>query len=147
MEDKPVDGETRRIIEEDIYAEYLGAELEDLSQGRARVILKLEPRHVNFMGLIHGGVMFSLADIAFGAAANSFGTRAMALQVNIDFLAPPRSDDIIAAEVKLVSRAGKMGFYDMNVSDSRGVVVARCSGWAYHTGKPLLEEKKVGSKD
>jgi acyl-CoA thioesterase len=102
--------------------------------------MRLDERHLNFMGKIHGGVMFSLADVAFGAAATSFGTRAMAISVGIDFLAAPKIEGEMAAEVELVARAGKTGFYRMEVTDADGAVVARCHGWAYHTGKPLRDE-------
>ncbi|MDY6793957.1 MAG: PaaI family thioesterase [Actinomycetota bacterium] len=145
MEREPVGKDTREIIAADLYSDYLGVELEDIEQGWARVRIGLEQKHTNFMGLIHGGVIFSLADIAFGAAANSFGTKAMALQVNVDFLAPPRADLVLTAEVELVSRAGKMGFYNMRVVDSGGTMIARCSGWAYHTGRPLREGNQAGS--
>ena len=144
MEEEKVDRSTRDIIGADSYAAYLGAELTDIRPGWARVTLTLKDDHLNFMGLIHGGVIFSLADVAFGAAANSFGSKAMALSVNINFQAPAPPGDTITAEVELISRAGKMGYYDMKVRDSGGKDVAYCSGWAYHTGKPLDGSEEGG---
>ena len=129
--------QTRELIAGDRYAAQLGAELMDIKPGWARVTMKLDESHLNFLGLIHGGVMFSLADVAFGAAANSFGSRAMALSVGIDFMAAPKTTGEMTAEVELVQRAGKTGFYRMKVTDAEGVIVAQCHGWAYHTGKPL----------
>lgn len=137
MDEKRVESKTREIIGGDRYAEYLGAELSEIEPGRAKVRLKLRDDHLNFMGLIHGGVIFSLADVAFGAAANSFGSRAMALSVNIDFLSPVKTEDTLTAEVRLLTRAGKMGYYSMDVTDSSGMAIAQCRGWAYHTGKTL----------
>lgn len=142
-----VNEDARRIIEDDPYAAHLGAEVTELKPGEAKVRLKLAQHHRNFMGLVHGGVMFSLADVAFGAAANSFGTKAMALSVHIDFLAPPAADDVLTAEVRLVSRAGRMGFYRMEVRDSEDRLIAQCGGWAYHTGRPLGEEGSEGSEE
>lgn len=46
---------------------------------------------LNFHGLPHGGVIFSLADAAFAAACNSYGQAAVTLNVNISFLAASRS--------------------------------------------------------
>jgi acyl-CoA thioesterase len=135
-----VDNISREIIARDAYAEYLGAELLEIRPGWAKVGLRLNENHVNFLGMIHGGVIFSLADVAFGASANSFGTRAMALTVGIDFLAAARPDDELTAEVELITRAGKMGYYRMLVTGSGGDTIARCHGWAYHTGKSLNEE-------
>jgi len=144
VEQERVESGTREIIDADSYAEYLGAELVDIRPGWARVRLKLTDDHLNFMGLIHGGVIFSLADVAFGAAANSFGSKAMALSVNINFQAPAPPGDILTAEVELISRAGRMGLYGMRVTDSAGKDIARCSGWAYHTGKPLQKGEHGG---
>ena len=135
--EKKVTQSTREIIEGDAYGEAIGAELVDIREGWARVRLDLAPRHLNFLGMVHGGVIFSLADLAFGAAANSFGTRAMALSVGVDFLAAAPVDGELTAEVELVKRAGRTGFYRMEVRDGEGSEIARCHGWAYHTGKPL----------
>ncbi len=140
MEEK-VTGDSREFIARDPFAASIGAELMEMRPGYARVAMKLAEGHLNFMGMIHGGVIFSLADVAFGAAANSFGSRAMALSVGIDFLAAPRLTGEMTAEVELVTRAGKMGFYRMKVDDAEGSTVAQCHGWAYHTGKPLQAEK------
>ncbi len=138
--EKKVSDESRAVIESDSYAEHLGARLLEIRPGYARVALALRPQHTNFMGMIHGGVIFSLADVAFGAAANSFGKKAMALSVGIDFLAAPETDGEITADVELVSRAGKMGYYRMSVTDDKGKSIAQCRGWAYHTERPLQHE-------
>ncbi len=139
-EAKTVDERTAEIIGSDSYARHLGAQVREIKPGYAKVTLKLGPQHLNFMGMIHGGVMFSLADVAFGAAANSFGKRAMALSVGIDFLAAPDPQEELTAEVELVARAGKTGYYRMQVADSEGRMVATCRGWAYHTDRPLRME-------
>ena len=55
--------------------------------------LTLKPDMLNYQGYPHGGVIFSLADIAFGAACNSHGEPAVALSMTISFLSavPPGS--------------------------------------------------------
>ncbi|MGQ9474825.1 MAG: PaaI family thioesterase [Actinomycetota bacterium] len=140
MSSNGVDRNVREIVESDSYARHLGARVEEIRPGYARVTMRLKTEHLNFMGMIHGGVIFGLADVAFGAAANSFGTKAMALSVGIDFLAAPNIEGMMIAEVELVSRAGKMGYYRMVVTDADRTVVAQCRGWAYHTGRPLIPE-------
>lgn len=147
MSTEIVRSEIKEIIDSDSYARHLGARVVEIRPGYAKVYMELEPQHKNFMGMIHGGVIFGLADVAFGAAANSFGSRAMALSVGIDFLAAPSTGGSMTAEVELVTRAGKMGYYSMVVTDAEGKVVAQCKGWAYHTGRPLDTENDVGSPD
>ncbi len=58
-----------------------------LRRGYCRVGLTLKPHMVDFQGHPHGGVIFTLADVAFGAACNSHGADAVALNVTIGYLA------------------------------------------------------------
>jgi acyl-CoA thioesterase len=127
---------TRELINKDPYAAYLGVEVLDIKPGWAKVGVKLNPDHLNFLGMVHGGVIFSLADVAFAAASNSFGSKAVALSVSIDFISAAVISDELIAEVGLVSRAGKTGNYEMKVLDSVGNTIALCHGWVYHTGRP-----------
>jgi acyl-CoA thioesterase len=127
---------TQDFIEKDPYAAYLGIEVMDIKPGWAKVGINLNPNHFNFLGMIHGGVIFSLADVAFAAASNSFGSKAVALSVCIDFISAAETFDKLTAEVGLVSRAGKTGNYEMKVFDSVGNTIALCRGWVYHTGRP-----------
>ena len=82
---------------------------------------------------------FSPADVTFGAAANSDGTRAMAIHVSIDFLAPPGDTEYLEADVREDARAGRGGHYVMKITNDSGESIAVCNGWAYHTARSLRE--------
>ncbi len=125
------------LVRSDPFAAQLGVELEEIRPGFARVRMNVDERHRNFMGMVHGAAIFGLVDAAFAAASNSFGTQAVAVHVGIDFLAAAGGSPWLAAEVEFVSRAGKIGYYDMKVLDPSGAIIAACRGWVYHTGKPL----------
>ncbi len=140
MKKETVDASTRRMMAGDRFAAHLGIGLEEVRPGWARAKMRLGKEHLNFLGMVHGGVVFSLADAAFAAASNSFGNKAVALAVSIDFLAAAEAGGELTAEVELLSRAGRMGNYSMQVMDPAGKIIARCSGWAYHTGRPHGEE-------
>ncbi len=83
----PIPAELRRRNENDPWAQALGVEFLDLRRGVCRLRLQLRSHMVNFQGYPHGGVLFSLADVAFGAACSSHGVDAVALSVTIDYLA------------------------------------------------------------
>ena len=61
---------------------------------------------VIFHGNTHGGVVFSLGDMAFGAASNSHGQTAVALNVGINFLKASKSGDRLIAEATEQSKTG-----------------------------------------
>jgi acyl-CoA thioesterase len=132
-----VDKETRDLIDRDPFAERLGIKVMEVRPGFARSRMRLADEDLNFLGMVHGAVIFSLADAAFAAASNSFGSKAVALSISIDFMAAADPGDELTAQVELVTRAGKMGCYNMRVEDSGGRLISQCRGWAYHTGKPF----------
>jgi acyl-CoA thioesterase len=110
------------------WARALGIEYLDLRPGSCRLQLRLQPHMVNFQGFPHGGVIFTLADVAFGAACNSHGDPAVALNVSIDFLAAVAPDATLVAEAREVKQGRRAGFYEVSVAtaDGRAVAVAHC---------------------
>ena len=110
------------------WARSLGIEYVDIRRGYCRLRLRLQPHMVNFQGFPHGGVIFTLADVAFGAACNSHGDPAVALSVTIDFLASVTSDTTLVAEAREVKQGRRAGFYEVSVTtdDGRPVAAAHC---------------------
>jgi acyl-CoA thioesterase len=115
-------------IRADPWARSLGIEYVDLRRGYCRLRLQLQPHMVNFQGLPHGGVIFTLADVAFGAACNSHGDPAVALSVTIDFLAAVTAETALVAEAREVKQGRRAGFYEVSVTteDGRAVAAAHC---------------------
>jgi acyl-CoA thioesterase len=74
-------------IQGDPWGGSLGVRYLELRRGYCRLSLKLQAHMVNFQGYPHGGVIFSLADVAFAAACNAHGEPAVALGVMISYLA------------------------------------------------------------
>jgi acyl-CoA thioesterase len=125
----------RDQIQADPWARGLGVEFLELVRGRCRVALTLQPHMVNFQGAPHGGVIFSLADIAFGAACNSHGEPAVALSMTIGFLSAAAAESRLEAEARVRRQGRRAGFYDVVVTDARGTLVANVQCVAHRTGR------------
>jgi acyl-CoA thioesterase len=126
----------RAGIESEPWARALGVEYLELGRGHCRVALTLGPEMVNHQGHPHGGVIFSLADIAFGAACNSHGEMAVALNVTISFLAAARPGARLIAEGRERKQGRRAGFYDVTVTADDGTVVAVVHCVAHRIGRP-----------
>ena len=87
----------------DRFAKHVGLELLEVSEGKAKVRLKIRQEHLNGTGLVHGGAIFTLADFAFAVASNSHGTIALGINANISYLQAAR-DGILIADALEVSR-------------------------------------------
>jgi len=64
----------KRCLKNDRFAERTNVELLTVSPGYATAKMVLHPHHLNGLGSVQGGAIFTLADYAFAAAANSHGT-------------------------------------------------------------------------
>ncbi len=134
-----MDPQILKLMKDDPFGARLGIELLEVEEGWAVARMPVDDTHRNFLGTVHGGAIFALADIAFGAAANSYGMRCMAFHISIEFLAAPGDTPFLEAEVKEDGRAGRAGHFRMEVRDSGSRAVAVLHGWAYRTDKPLVE--------
>ena len=124
-------------IGQDPFARFLGIELLDLREGYSRVALTVGEHMLNFHGVPHGGVIFSLADAAFAAACNSYGQVAVALNVSISFLAAVPLGTRLYAEATEESRGRRTALYRLAVTTEDGAPVALCHGTAYRKNQPL----------
>lgn len=126
--DKKIDD----YIQHDPFARLLGAKVEIIKPGQSRVTLTITDAMVNFHGYTHGGVIFSIGDMAFAAASNSHGQTAVALNVGINFLKATKSGDRLIAEATEQSLSGPMGLYDITIRDDRtGEIVAKSQDLVY----------------
>jgi acyl-CoA thioesterase len=116
---------------EEPYARLLGMELVELEAGRAAVRLKIGEGMSNLFGTAHGGVLFSAIDGVFELAANSYGTVAVALSMNVNFLAPAPSGMTVTAEAREVSRSNRISTYQIELRSEEGWLIASCQAMAY----------------
>jgi acyl-CoA thioesterase len=116
---------------------HLGIELLDVQSGYAKTKLVIRDCHLNGVGVVHGGTIFTLADIAFAAASNSHGTVALAIHVDISYLRGVR-EGTLYAEAKEVSCTPKLGSYDIKVTNEKDELIALFQGMAYRKKEPIL---------
>ena len=120
----------------DQFAAHSGIELLEAGLGRSKARMKLAPCHLNGFGSAHGGAIFTLADFAFAAAANSHGTLAVAVNCQISFMKAGLSGTL-HAECRELSRNAKLGSYTAEIRDDQGDLVAVFQGMAYRKKDPL----------
>ena len=92
--------------------------------------LKVAKHHLNSAGCVHGGVVFSLADAAFSAAANSHGVLALSIDANISYFSA-LSEGTLTAEAREAARNPKLATYLIEVRDEGGALIAHFRGTVY----------------
>jgi acyl-CoA thioesterase len=100
----------------------LGMQLLDIGPGYALMAMEVTAEMTNGHDTVHGGFIFTLADSAFAFACNSRGERAVAQHCAITFIKPGRLGDRLVASAHELSRTGRSGIYDVQVSVGEEVV-------------------------
>lgn len=100
----------------------LGMLILDVGPGYALLTMEITPAMTNGHETAHGGFIFALADSAFAFACNSHGDKAVAQHCSISFIRPGRRGDRLVAAAHEVSRSGRSGIYDVQVSAGNEVV-------------------------
>ena len=115
-----------------------GLVIEEAREGYARVSMPVRADFLNGHQIAHGGMIFSLADSAFAYACNSRNETSVAQQASIAFLAPAHDGDVLVAEARETSRAGRSGIYQVSVKTADGGVIAEFTGLSRTTGGAIL---------
>lgn len=123
-------------VEKEPYVKLFGMKVLELRQGYSKVQMKAKKDHLNLHCTIHGGAIFSLVDVAFGSAANSYGNIAVALNMDINYTRPANPGDILTAEATEVSRGRTIGTYTILVKNGQGKTVASSQAIAF-----IMKEK------
>ncbi|MGZ5275018.1 MAG: methylmalonyl Co-A mutase-associated GTPase MeaB [Caldimonas sp.] len=109
------------LAERDALCATLGISVVAGGPGSAEVAMTVGARHLNFNGVCHGGAIFSLADSAFGLAANSHGPLASGIDAHITFQAGVAAGDRLVARATEVQRSRRIAVYRIDVvRDDRG---------------------------
>ncbi|MGB9980480.1 PaaI family thioesterase [Methanobacterium sp.] len=120
----------KEFFKKDKFAEYTGIELLEVKEGWAKSKMDITENHLNGIGTVHGGAIFTLADFTFAAAVNSYGTVTVAINANISFMKAAKSGTLFA-EAEEISTNPKLGTYTITVTDDNGGLIAIFQGMAY----------------
>ena len=120
----------RNLLNNDQFAKFCGIKLLELSAGSAKTRLKIEKQHLNGVGVVHGGAIFTLADFAFAAASNSHGNIALAINANISFT-KATVGGILTAIATETSLNSKLATYTVRVTNDEDELVAIFQGMVY----------------
>ena len=123
----------------DCASQGMGMEVTAIGPGTCTVTMAVREDMLNGYGTCQGGLLAALADSCFAFACNACNEITVASGFNVEIVAPGRLGDVLTATAVEVSKAGRMGVYDVDVRNQRGERVVAFRGRSYTMkGKPVL---------
>jgi acyl-CoA thioesterase len=102
----------------------LGIEVYDLKYGHAKGKLTILKEHINVLGTVHGGILFTFADHIGGACGNTFGKKSVLVESSIQFMKGVIEGETLFAEAKLSYKGKKIGRIDTKILRENEDIVA-----------------------
>lgn len=125
----------------DRFARQAGAEILTIEPGYAKVRMEVTPDHLNAAGVCQGGALFTLADLAFAAVANSYGQITLSLSANITFL-KAASNGWLYAEAREVHHHNRIPYIEIRIAQEDGTLIAIMTSSGYRK-KDILPVEPV----
>jgi acyl-CoA thioesterase len=130
-----------KMLSQDPYSQWLGIIILECEVGRCKVGMTVRKEMLNSMNKAHGGITYSLADTAFGFAANTHGKFAVSIETSINHIEAVNEGDYLVAESVIEKVNTKLGFNIIEVRRKSKIenqtdeLVALFKGVVYRTNK------------
>jgi acyl-CoA thioesterase len=115
-----------------------GISIEEARAGYARLSMAVRKDMLNGHGIVHGGMVFALADTAFAYVCNGANEKTVAAQASIVFLGSANEGDVLVAEATAVAAAGRSGVTRVTVRTADGRPIAEFTGYSRTLGGAVI---------
>lgn len=123
------------MYERSSYAKFLRMEILELHEGESTISILVRPELTNLSGILHGGAVGSLIDIAMNLACFSLGRRATVLGFNTNFLSGAKKGETVRAIAKVLHSGRSTMVVEGRVVDSKGKLLAKGRGTFLASGQ------------
>lgn len=113
--------------------------IEEARAGYARLSMVVRADMLNGHRIVHGGMVFALADTAFAYVCNGRNEKTVAAQASIVFLGSAGEGETLIAEAEEVATAGRSGVTRVAVRTSDGRAIAEFTGYSRTVGGAVIE--------
>lgn len=130
---EPIFDKINELIERQGFLKLIGIKLEEASPGRVVISVERSEKLLQQQGLLHGGLIATLADVSAGLAAITTmpdGREGLTVELKISYMRPVVAEKIFATG--MVIKSGKtFTFVESEITDGSGKLLAKMSGTMY----------------
>lgn len=102
-------------LKENLFAQHLNVDILEKNHDYAKVQMHSQDFHTNPNGQIHGGALFTLADVAAGTAAAGDNYKITTVNASINYLSPGKPGDILTAYAKVLKSGRTIAVIDVDI--------------------------------
>lgn len=110
----------------DEFTKTLGVEFTKLEPGYAEACMHLSKLHINPLGSVHGGAIFTLADVVAGTAMTAKTGLVTTVDSHIHYLNPAllQNTEKLYARTRELKCGKTLAVYEVDITDDRDILIA-----------------------
>lgn len=121
----------------DMFSVNSGMKLVELREGYAKVELTIGENSMNYMGSMHGGLLYTMADVAAGTAMVFCGKQVVTLSASTEYIKAAFSGKVIA-EGKVITCGKTIGRCEVELHSEDGILYSKSHITMFITNKDEL---------
>ena len=98
----------KEIVRENPFAQHIGMELLEVTEGYALGRIRLAKQYENIYGGMHGGCAYSLADTLSGIAASTYREYVTMLDASMNYLLPVEHTEYVYCKARVLRHGRKI---------------------------------------
>lgn len=106
---------------------YNGLYIVEATENYAKIAVDITEKSLNPYGIVHGGLIYTLADSAMGIALATTGRMGVTLNCNIDYLAPGTGKKLIA-DTEIIKDGKTIVVIRVKVVDEKDTLISTVTG-------------------
>lgn len=115
-----------------LYNAHNGIRLVDVDDYQGVVEVTLTPQSMNPFQTAHGGLIFSMLDVATGVAARSGGRMTVTQDANIYFLRPGKDTKKLTAKGRVIKEGRQTGLCEAEIFTDDGTLIAKGTATVFY---------------
>lgn len=128
-----------KLTQDNLYMQNLKIEILDMQLGYVKGKMMVNEEIMNPYGSIHGGCLYSLADIVTGLAACTYGFYSSTINGSMEYIIPARDTEYIICESVAIRQGKHVSLYEANIYDDKGQLVDKARFSFYMMNRSVTE--------
>ena len=132
----------RDLVEKNPYMQELKIDILEIERGFVKGKLTVTDKVLNPYGSVHGGCLFSLADITAGLAACTYGVYSSTIDGNMEYILPAMDTEYIICEAKEIRQGMHVSQYEAELYDDKHQLVDKATFSFYMMNRAIVPDKQ-----
>ena len=136
----PTQEQVIKFCHDNSIIDFLQAKVVPTSDGCVRLELEVKPHHSNPYGILHGGVLTTMADTAMGAACLMKNKKVVTVSMTLEFMHAVPIGSKIITDAKILHEGRQIFICECNLIDAEGNLYAKAHATFFAISNLIDEE-------